>query len=244
MGLWSRIKKAAKKVWRVVKAVVRAVVRIVITIINRLTLGLADLLFGFLTWPRKRLRLHVVIVSVKSINPDGGESLVPVVSEQDVTVAVENAKRIYKKLFNVDVLPYSKTFIEVLAEEPPKEVLDFQCSIGAEFGIAGEYFANHLAGWNAIPISLTFPITVFVVREIKEGPSGCSMSVLGEYVVIDEQGLKEDNMIALPHEMGHTCGLWHSGTSTNLMHNGPPAAENVKWFQKNILRSSRHVQWW
>jgi len=70
------------------------------------------------------------------------------------------------------------------------------------------------------------------------------MSVIGEYVVIDEQGLKEDNMIALPHEMGHACGLWHSGTSTNLMHAGPPAGENVKWFQKNILRSSRHVQWW
>lgn len=244
MGIWSSIKKAAKKVWRAVKAVVRVVVRVVITIINRLTLGLLDLLFGFFAWPEKRLRLHVVIVSVKAPNPDGGESLVPVVPEQDVAVVVENTKRIYKKLFNVDVRPYSKSFIEVLPEEPPKEVLDFKCGIGEEFGIAGEYFANHLAGWNAIPISLTFPITVFVVRELVGGPSGCSMSVIGEYVVIDEQGLKEDNMIALPHEMGHACGLWHSGTSTNLMHAGPPAGENVKWFQKNILRSSRHVQWW
>lgn len=244
MGIWSSIKKAVKKVWRVVKSVARAIVRVVITIINRITLGLPDLLLGFFAWPRKRLRLHVVIVSVKSINPDGGEQLVPVVSEQDVAAVIENTKRIYKKLFNVDVLPYSKSFIEVLPEEPPTEVLDFKCSIGAEFGVAGEYFANHLAGWNAIPISFTFPITVFVVRELLEGPSGCSMSVLGEYVVIDEQGLKEDNMIALPHEMGHTCGLWHSGTGTNLMHNGPPAGENIKWFQKNILRSSRHVQWW
>jgi hypothetical protein len=244
MGWWSSIKKAAKKVWRVVKAVVRVIVKVVITIINRLTLGLFDLLFGFFAWPRKRLRLHVVIVSVKGSNPDGGESLVPVVSEQDVAVVVENTKRIYKKLFNIDVLPYSKSFIEVLNEVPPDEVLDFKCSFGAEFGVAGEFFADHLAGWNAIPISMTFPITVFVVRELVGGPSGCSMSVLGEYVVIDEQGLKEDKMIALPHEMGHACGLWHSGTSTNLMHAGPPADENIKWFQKNIVRSSRHAQWW
>ena len=244
MGLWSSIKKVAKKIWRGVKAVVRVIVRVVITIINRLTLGLFDLLFGFFAWPRKRLRLHVIILSVKSTNPDGGESLVPVVPEQDVAMVIENTKRIYKKLFNVEVLPYSKSFTQVLPEEPPAEVLDFKCSIGAEFGIAGEYFANHLAGWNAIPISFTFPITVFVVRELLEGPSGCSMSVLGEYVVIDEQGLKEDNMIALPHEMGHACGLWHSSTSMNLMHNGPPAGEEVKWFQKNILRSSRHTQWW
>jgi hypothetical protein len=244
MGLWSSIKKAAKKVWRAVKSVARVIVRIVITIINRLTLGLPDLLLGFLAWPPKRLRLHVVIVSVKSSNPDGGESLVPVVPEHDVEVVIENTKRIYKKLFNVNIRSYSKSFIEILPEEPPKEVLDFTCGIQSEFGIAGEYFANHLAGWNAIPISLTFPITVFVVRELLEGPSGCSMAVLGEYVVIDEQGLKEDKMIALPHEIGHTCGLWHSGTAANLMHNGPPADENVKWFQKNILRSSRHVQWW
>lgn len=244
MGIWSSIKKAAKKVWRAVKAVVRVVVKVVIEIINRITLGLFDLIFGFFAWPRKRLRLHVVIVSVKSPNPDGGESLGPVVSEQDVATVIDNTKRIYKKLFNVDILPYSKSFIQVLPEEAPKEVLDFECSIGSEFGIAGEYFAQHLAGWNAIPISLTFPITVFVVREVVGAPSGCSMSVIADYVVIDEQGLKEDNMIALPHEIGHTCGLWHSGTATNLMHNGPPAGENIKWFQKNLLRSSRHVQWW
>ena len=29
MGLWSRIKKAAKKVWRAVKAVVRIAIRLV-----------------------------------------------------------------------------------------------------------------------------------------------------------------------------------------------------------------------
>src|SRR5262245_5677950 len=129
MSIWSSIKNAVKKVWRAVKAVVRVVVRIVITVVNALTLGLPDLLLGFIGWPRKRLRLHVIIVSASSTNPDGGVNVGPVVPEQDVTTAIENTRRIYKKLFNVDILPYSRSFIQVLPDEPPKEVLDFKCSI-------------------------------------------------------------------------------------------------------------------
>jgi TRAP-type mannitol/chloroaromatic compound transport system substrate-binding protein len=108
--------------------------------------------------------------------------------------------------------------------------------------VAGEFFAQNIAGWNAIPISLTFPITVFVVRSLKGGALGCSMSVAGDYVVIARDGLMDN--VALPHEIGHTCSLWHSGSSNNLMYFMSPAGENVKWFQKNLLRSSRHVQYW
>jgi hypothetical protein len=242
--MWSKIKKLAKKVWRAAKAVVRVVVRVVITIVNNLTLGLPDLVLGFLSWPRKRLRLHVFILSDNGVDPDGGEVRVPVVPVEEAQDAVDNAKRIYKKLFNVEVLPYSKTFIEVLSDEAPADLLDYQCSLGPEFGVAGEYIAKHLAGWNGIPISLTFPVTVFVVRSLNGTAAGCSMAVLGDYVVIDHKGLTQFDEIPLPHEIGHTCSLWHSGTATNLMHDGPPAAEHVKWFQKNLLRSSRHVQYW
>jgi hypothetical protein len=242
MGLWSRIKNAAKKVWRAVKAVVRVVVRVVIMIVNRLTFGLPDLLLGFLAWPPKRMRLHVFILSAEAppFSPTPGFG--PVASSQDVLNAVDRAKRIYKEKFNVNVRPYAETFVQVLTDTAPPEALDFECGIGSEFGEAGEYFAKHLAGWNAIPISLTFPITVFVVRSFKGTDLGCSMSVIGDYVVIAQPGLMDN--VALAHEIGHTCGLWHSGTTDNLMFRSPPAGENVKWFQKNILRSSRHVQYW
>jgi hypothetical protein len=243
-SLWSKIKKALKKVWRAAKAVVRVVVRSVIATVNNSTLGLFDSVLGFLLWPRKRLRLHVVILSEKGIDPDGGEVMVPVVPVQEVQDVVDKTKRIYKELFNVDVRPYSKTFIEVLSDEAPAEVLDYDCSFGSEFGVAGEYIAKHLAGWNAIPISLTFPVTAFVVRSVKGSPAGCSMWFVGEYVVIDHEGLTQFDNIPLPHEIGHTCTLWHSGTPTNLMHDGPAAGEHAKWFQKNLLRSSRHVQYW
>lgn len=243
MGLWSKIKKAAKKVWRATKAVVRVVVRAVITIVNSLTLGLPDLLLGFIAWPPKKLRLHVFILSADA--PPGGGDDVPantqVVPTQEVTDAIERTKKIYKDKFNVKVKPYSKTFVEVLTDPAPPEVLDFECGAGQEFGVAGEYFAKHLAGWNAIPISGTFPVTVFVVRSLK-GPLGCSMSVIGDYVVIAHDGLADN--VALAHEIGHTCSLWHSYSSDNLMYRQSPAGEKVKWFQKNLLRSSRHVQYW
>ena len=242
MSLWSKIKNVAKKAWRFVKAVVRVVVRVVITIVNNLTLGLPDLLLGFIAWPPKRLRLHVFILSAEP--PPGGGDVSPstqVVPTQLVQDAIDRTKKIYKERFNVNVRPYSKTFIEVITEPATAEALDFKCGIGSEFGEAGEFFAKYLAGWNAMPISFTFPVTVFVVRSLK-GPLGCSMSVIGDYVVIANNGLMDN--VALAHEIGHTCSLWHSGSSDNLMYKQSPAGEKVKWFQKNLLRSSRHVQYW
>lgn len=235
MGFWSGLKKLVKKVVRVVKAIVRVVVRVVITIVNSLTFGLFDLLLGFFTWPRKRLRLHVFILSA-----DGK----PVASIADVMPTIERATQIYKNRFNVEIRPYSKSFVEILKEPAPASVLDYTCggsAFGSEFGEAGEFFAQHLAGWNGIPISLTFPITVFVIRSMPDA-LGCSLSVVGDYIVMAPPGVAERT--ALAHEMGHTCSLWHSGTQSNLMFASSPAGDEAKWFQKNLLRSSRHVQYW
>ncbi len=239
MGLWSKIKKAAKKVWKAVKGAARVFTRLVVLVLNRLTLGLPDLLLGFIAWPPKKLRLHVFVLW-RDPPSGGGDELPPV--EQVAQDAIDRTKRLYKDRFNVQVKPYSKTFIEFITDPVPSEALDFKCGAKSEFGDAGDYFAGLLAGWNIIPISLTFPITVFIVRDIVDGALGCSMSVFGDYIVIDREGLMDN--VALAHEIGHSCGLWHSGTSSNLMFRSSPAGENVKGFQKNILRSSRHVQYW
>lgn len=228
--------------WSVVKGIVRTIVRVVIAVVINLTVGLLDLFFGFLNWPPKKMRLHVFVLSEPNPGGDdaGGPASIPVASAADVQLAIDRTIEIYKKRANVKVVPYSSTFIEYIAAPPPASVLDFDCSFSSEYGEPGDYFANHLAGWNAIPISLTFPLTVFVVRSLK--PLGCSYATIGDYVVIATPGLQDPT--ALAHEIGHCCNLWHVGDRDNLMINGAPGGDELRWWQRNILRSCRHVLYW
>jgi hypothetical protein len=236
MSFWSKIKNAVKKVVRAVKAFVRIVVRVVILLVNTFTLGLFDFLLGFLTWPPKRLRLHIFILS---------DAKGPVVNPSNLAASLDFAKLTFKDRFNVKVLPYSEAFVEILKEPAPAAALHPDCVGGGvlknEFGEAGEYYASHLAGWNAIPISLTFPITVFIVANIN-GREGCSLGPLSDYITLDVDGVASVNTMA--HEMGHACSLWHSGSKSNLMWPNDDRGNGAKWFQKTLLRSSRHVQYW
>lgn len=59
------------------------------------------------------------------------------------------------------------------------------------FDETGDYFTRHTAGWNAIPISLRFPITVFVINGIDDGYIGCSAGPFSDYVVVTKDGIKE-----------------------------------------------------
>lgn len=226
-GFWSSVKNFAK-------AVVRAVVRAVSTVVG-LVLGIFDLLLGFLTWPPKKLRLQIFILST---------SAGPLVDPGDLKPAVDFARKTLKDKFNVKMSAYGKNMIEIIKEPAPDAALDVGCGGGAwgdEFGEAGDYFASHLAGWNAIPISLTFPITVFVVRDI-DGKLGCSLGPMSDYITLDVGGVKSETTLA--HEIGHACSLWHSSSKSNLMWRNDDRGNGAKWFQKNLLRSSRHVLYW
>jgi len=116
MGFWSslknKIKKVAKKVWRVVKAVVRVVVRVVMTVVGAV-LGIADLLLGFIAWPPKKLRLHIVIPS----DQNG-----PLVNPSDLTPAIDYARKTLKDRFNVPNLRKWRNWREV-AEAVPVAVV-------------------------------------------------------------------------------------------------------------------------
>lgn len=228
--------------WSFVKAVARVIVKVVVAVVMNVTFGLFDLFFGFAAWPPKKMRLQVFILSEPDTTSEFPFSR-PVASVADVQLAIDKTIAIYKKRFNIQIVSYSKQMIQHIPEEAPASVLDFQCGLGSEFDDQGAWFADHTAGWNAVPISMTFPISVFVVRSLTTaGPLGCSMATLGDYVVIATPGLLDPT--ALAHEIGHTCNLWHSRDPKNLMIGRAPGGDEVKWFQKNLVRSSRHATYW
>lgn len=203
----------------------------VVTVIGAV-LGIVDLLFGFINWPPKKLRLHIFILT-------GNKG--PIVTPADLTPAIDFLKQTYKKRFNVKVLAYSKSQVEIIEAQAPQAALEVVCNGSDLFGADGDFFANHLAGWNAIPIALTFPVTAFIISNI-EDTKGCSLGPLTDYVLVDHDGVFVPSTLA--HELGHACNLWHSGTKSNLMYHPDDRGDEVKLFQRNLVRSSRHVTYW
>jgi hypothetical protein len=237
VSFWSSIthaiKRAVQKVWHFVKAVVRLVIRIVATVWG-LIVGLPDLLLGFLAWPEKKLRYQVFILS----DEEG-----PVIDPADLQPSIDFFTKTFKDRFNVKVVAYGKPGVQIIEGRAPAAALDVSCGGGAfsnEFGEAGEFFAQHLAGWNAIPINLGFPVSIFIVRSMSDA-DGCSIGPLTDYVTMTPSAVRELNVMA--HETGHSCNLWHSGAHSNLMWPDPTRGNDAKWFQKNLLRASRHVQY-
>jgi hypothetical protein len=257
MGLWSRIKKAVKKIvkavktaakwlWQKAKAIARVIVRAVLAIVFAV-INIWDLLFGFLNWPAKNLTLHIFILS------DNNGALV---QEKDLIPSVEYARRVLKERLNIKLRPYSRTFVETLKEPAPNAALNAKpCTPSGifqdEFGDGGEYFAKHIAGWNAAPISLRFPITVFVIRDVTGGYIGCSAGLFSDYVVVDVDGIRSPPTTMM-HEIGHSCNIFdHYWTNINdLMYpdsvdnNGNIRGDRVTWGKRNLIRASRHVTYW
>jgi len=215
----------------IVRGITRILIRIVADVIHRLVLNAFDTLFGFFNWPEKKLRIKIIILADHQ-----GQ---PVLSLTDVDKAIEYAKRVFKKNLNVKLLPHhrQKSFAEVVMQAAPDTVLYTKGGIGAlseEFKTTGSYFASNLSG-------IFYPVTAFVVMDIK-GASGCSLGPMSDYVTLDPVGAKDPSILA--HELAHACGLWHLKDRSNLLWLYKDRGDKIRWWQKNIFRSSRHVTYW
>ena len=220
-----------EKIWNGIKGIIRIAIRIIVETVHRLVINIFDTFFGFLNWPEKKLRVRIFILQDPQANP--------VVSPADLDTAIEYAKRSFKKNFNTRLLTYKsgQPFTEVLQRKAPYKALYTKGSIGAlseEFTITGSFFASSLCG-------LFYPVTAFVVLDIDHA-SGCSLGPLTDYVTLDPGGAKNSSTVA--HEIAHACGLWHLSSKSNLLWRTSGRGDEVKWWQKNIFRSSRHVTYW
>ena len=220
-----------EKIWNGIKGSTRIITRIIAETVHRLVINIFDTVFGFLNWPEKNIRVKVFILQDPQADP--------IVSPADLDTAIEYAKRSFKKNFNTRLLPYKsgEQFVEMLQKKAPHEVLYTKGGIGAlgeEFTIAGSFFASNLSG-------SFYPVTAFVVLDIDHA-SGCSLGPLTDYVTLDHDGAKNDSTLA--HEIAHACGLWHLNSKSNLLWRTFSRGDEVKWWQKNIFRGSRHVTYW
>ena len=214
----------------IIKGLGRVTTRIVIEILHRALINLFDTLFGFLNWPEKKIRVKIFILP----DPEGNA----VVSSTELHASIDYAKRIFRKHFNVTLLAHDKgSFTEVLSTIPPTEVLYTKggpAALKEEFKIAGSFFGSNLSGF-------IYPVTIFVVINIK-GASGCSLGPISDYVTLDPLGARQSSTMA--HELAHACGLWHVNEKANLLYRYNKRGDEVRWWQKNIFRSSRHATYW
>lgn len=220
----------AGKTWDIIKGIGRVTTRIIIEVLHRVLINLFDTFFGFLDWPEKKIRIKIIILP----DPEGNA----VIPSTDIHASIAYAQRIFKKHFNVTLLAHNKeSFAELLPTIPPIDVLYTKggpAALKEEFRIAGSFFASHLSG-------VFYPVTVFVVINIK-GASGCSLGPLSDYVTLDPVGANQTSVLA--HELAHACGLWHMNEKANLLYPYHKRGDEVKWWQKNIFRGSRHVTYW
>ena len=230
MGFKASFERASKSSWYFLKGITRVIARIFIEAVHRVSINIFDSLFGFLNWPEKKIRIKIFILT----DPDGN----PVISSTDIHASIEYAQRVFKKHFNVTVSAHHKeAFAELLPLIPPLKVLHTKggpAALKEEFKIAGSFFGSNLSG-------VIYPISIFVVINIK-GASGCSLGPMSDYVTLDPLGAKQASTLA--HELAHACGLWHIDEKANLLYPYNKRGDEVKWWQKNIFRSSRHVTYW
>lgn len=256
MGIWSSIKKAAKKVGRAVVGAVSIAINLVGEIFGRAAGFIGFLIDLLIPWPRKRLRLRIMI-----LNNEDGTSLAPSKDLlQEANDIYDYTVKIFKEEANIKVTSYGNlSRVEILDEKPPTEALDLTCGSGAfwdHFKKAGAFFiANKQYSISILALGNGAPITAFVVRNIVDH-FGCSQGAIADYVTINHEYLtvgSDDDVVtstpskAVAHEVGHACGLEymvfreHHPQKSNLMHPAHNTNRKLKRYQIAIMRNSRFV---
>ncbi|MCA9866679.1 MAG: hypothetical protein KIS95_03430 [Anaerolineae bacterium] len=201
--------------------------------VNRI-IKFPELLLTLLGWRfTKRLKLRIVVLR--------DERGLPLIGNEEVTPAFDEARRILSRMAGVVVEPAGWRVVTA-PHAAPKAALDVHCTDGAwrdDLGQAGDFYRSLMATTTAgTLLGYGAPLTVFIVRSISSH-NGCSLGAATDYVTVEARTLKNTRRL-LVHEVAHACGLWHSQRPNNLMIPKGPGEELTGW-QAAVLRTSRHV---
>jgi len=195
--------------------------------------------------PRAKLRLRIVI-----LRDEAGRA---VVGEEELTPALALARRLLACEAQTNLVAAGGRLVMTLDDPAPTAALDVSCGRAAwreDIGEAGRYFRRMLAyvAPGLVP-GRGGPVTVFIVRRVIDATPaarGCSLGPLTDYVTVDVGAiLRPPGAVdawqprILASELAHACGLWHVNANDNLMSSGTGTA--LRWQQRAIVRSSRHV---
>lgn len=196
-------------------------------------IGLIPDLLG-LDWEKKLRVCIIVLRDEKGVETAAAASLQPTIAD---------AKTVWKNAANVKLIVDD---IHTLAKGDSRtRNLDVECDTGAwtddllATGSNFELYANTYCfdGVFRRFIGLGAPVTVFVVRSIKN-KDGCSLGLFGDYVTIEGASPH-----CLAHELAHACQIFppfHDSDPNNLLH-GQCGGTTLKKWQRLSLRNSRHI---
>jgi hypothetical protein len=167
-------------------------------------------------------------------------------SEADVDMVLEGAKRIISDRFNVRLHIHGRKLVQV-----PDDRLDVTAcnasqlftsdavDLTREAGTIGSFGDLFGCGDNVVDIGTELihdVLDIIFIRDIIEGDDvGCHIPGTN-YVIIDQTS----SGLVLAHEIGHAGDLWHVSDKTNLM-NHFTAGDDVHSWQRCIFRRSRFV---
>lgn len=240
MSFWSTLEDAASGAWSWIKGASHWVFAWLFSILMGLLNGIAEI---FLFWVKKNLRIQVLILR--------DQTKQALVDPAALNYAIENAKAIFDSGFNVRLKFFGSPGVQTLTGVAPAAALDTNCDSAGylyALGEGGAYFEDNLAGWVFIPISLKFPVTVFVVRSIV-GKVGCC-HVITDYLTLaatsagDPSSSGVTDRTTLAHELGHACALKHREAQSNLMYPDTSRQTSTTWWQRRVARVSRHCTFW
>ena len=248
--MWGWVKKAARKVVRAAKKVasfvgnlVRGVLSTIVQAVKWLgntLLGIFEIvltLVGVMPW--KKLRVQAVVLLNEKREPVADRDLVQAVWDLAATVFADEVHvRLEQPLGHVVLHP----------EPAPAEVLEVGCDediLGAQFtGVGGWFRSRQVRRPAGTLLGYGEPVTVFVVRDVRNKMGCAPPGFMADYCVIDPDCLTppEGDMLTLAHEVGHACNLFHplgGGTLDPRPPTGRPR-KMTRW-QKALFRGSPHV---